>query len=72
MRIFSCTPPLLTKWTIFLFVSLDPQLQKKLEYQKVSKDFQKLLVEFQKVQRISAEKQREFVYKARLTKNEYP
>ncbi|KAF9338389.1 hypothetical protein BG006_003557 [Podila minutissima] len=45
---------------------------KKLEYQKVSKDFQKLLVEFQKVQRSSAEKQREFVYKTRLTKNEYP
>lgn len=56
----------------YFLSSLNPQLQKKLEYQKVSKDFQKLLVEFQKVQRVSAEKQREFVYKARLTKNEYP
>lgn len=57
-----------------LYFSLAPthNSQKKLEYQKVSKDFQKLLVEFQKVQRSSAEKQREFVYKTRLTKNEYP
>ncbi|KAF9424982.1 hypothetical protein BGZ94_007948 [Podila epigama] len=46
---------------------------KKLETQKVSKDFQRLLVEFQKVQRVSAEKQREFVFKARqVAKNEYP
>ncbi|KAF9197407.1 hypothetical protein BGZ49_002178 [Haplosporangium sp. Z 27] len=38
---------------------------KKLEHQKVSKDFSKVLVEFQKVQRVSAEKQRDFVLKAR-------
>ncbi|KAF9584917.1 hypothetical protein BGW38_004668 [Lunasporangiospora selenospora] len=38
---------------------------KKLEHQKVSKDFSKVLVDFQKVQRVSAEKQREFVLKAR-------
>ncbi|KAF9937687.1 hypothetical protein BGZ65_001175 [Modicella reniformis] len=38
---------------------------KKLETQKVSKDFSKVLVEFQKIQRVSAEKQREFVLKAR-------
>ncbi|KAG0326516.1 SNAP receptor [Podila humilis] len=40
---------------------------KKLGHQKLSKDFQKVLVEFQKVQRVSAEKQREFVDRARLT-----
>ncbi|KAF9381479.1 hypothetical protein CPC16_009831 [Podila verticillata] len=46
---------------------------KKLEHQKLSKDFQKVLVEFQKVQRVSAEKQREFVDRARLTnvRNDY-
>ncbi|KAG0086209.1 hypothetical protein BGZ93_007140 [Podila epicladia] len=46
---------------------------KKLEQQKLSKDFQKVLVEFQKVQRVSAEKQREFVDRARLTnvRNDY-
>ncbi|CAI2182337.1 7668_t:CDS:2 [Funneliformis geosporum] len=38
---------------------------RKLEQQKLSKDFQKTLVEFQKVQRISAEKQREYVDKAK-------
>ncbi|KAG0243419.1 t-SNARE [Mortierella sp. GBAus27b] len=38
---------------------------KKLETQKVSKDFSKVLVEFQKIQRVSAEKQRDFVLKAR-------
>ncbi|KAI7818031.1 t-SNARE [Gamsiella multidivaricata] len=38
---------------------------KKLETQKVSKDFSKILVEFQKIQRVSAEKQRDFVFKAR-------
>ncbi|KAF9357295.1 SNAP receptor [Mortierella sp. AD094] len=46
---------------------------KKLEHQKVSKDFSKVLVEFQKVQRVSAEKQRDFVLKARQvgTRNDY-
>ncbi|KAF8935404.1 t-SNARE [Dissophora ornata] len=38
---------------------------KKLETQKVSKDFTKVLVEFQKIQRVSAEKQHDFVLKAR-------
>ncbi|KAK3827580.1 MAG: t-SNARE [Benniella sp.] len=46
---------------------------KKLETQKVSKDFSKVLVEFQKIQRVSAEKQRDFVLKARQvgTRNDY-
>ncbi|KAF9089730.1 hypothetical protein BGX23_006488 [Mortierella sp. AD031] len=44
---------------------LDNTHGKKLEHNKLSKDFQKVLVEFQKVQRISAEKQREFVDRAR-------
>ncbi|CAJ0765424.1 5747_t:CDS:2 [Entrophospora sp. SA101] len=39
--------------------------QRKLEQQKLSKDFQKTLAEFQKVQRVSAEKQREYVDKAK-------
>ncbi|GET54846.1 t-SNARE protein [Rhizophagus irregularis DAOM 181602=DAOM 197198] len=38
---------------------------RKLEQQKLSKDFQKTLVEFQRVQRLSAEKQREYVDKAK-------
>jgi len=38
---------------------------RKLEQQKLSKDFQKTLAEFQKVQRLSAEKQREYVDKAK-------
>ncbi|KAG0260412.1 hypothetical protein DFQ27_003528 [Actinomortierella ambigua] len=38
---------------------------KKLEHQKLSKDFQRVLNDFQKSQRLSAEKQREFVDKAR-------
>lgn len=39
----------------------------------MSKDFQKVLVEFQKVQRVSAEKQREFVDRARQinVRNDY-
>ncbi|KAG0309327.1 hypothetical protein BGZ98_003442 [Dissophora globulifera] len=46
---------------------------KKLETQKLSKDFSKVLVEFQKIQRVSAEKQREFVLKARQVgaRNDY-
>ncbi|KAF9434436.1 hypothetical protein BGZ76_008016 [Entomortierella beljakovae] len=45
---------------------------KKLEHQKVSKDFSKVLVEFQKVQRISAEKQRDYVLRARkASKDDY-
>ncbi|KAI1292437.1 hypothetical protein EDD11_008734, partial [Mortierella claussenii] len=46
---------------------------KKLEHQKVSKDFSKVLVEFQKVQRVSAEKQRDFILKARQvgSQNDY-
>ncbi|CAG8739310.1 13701_t:CDS:2, partial [Dentiscutata heterogama] len=39
--------------------------QRKLEQQKLSKDFQKTLTEFQKVQRLSAERQREYVDKAK-------
>ncbi|KAF9168845.1 hypothetical protein BGX21_010204 [Mortierella sp. AD011] len=46
---------------------------KKLEHQKVSKDFSKVLVDFQKIQRVSAEKQRDFVLKARQvgTRNDH-
>ncbi|KAH7057500.1 t-SNARE [Linnemannia elongata] len=52
---------------------LDNTHVKKLEHNKLSKDFQKVLVEFQKVQRTSAEKQREFVDRARhgATRNDY-
>ncbi|KAF0382185.1 t-SNARE [Gigaspora margarita] len=39
--------------------------QRKLEQQKLSKNFQKTLTEFQKVQRFSAERQREYVDKAK-------
>lgn len=41
--------------------------QKKLEKQKLSKEFQNVLSSFQKAQRISASKQREFVDKAKAT-----
>ncbi|KAI9277213.1 t-SNARE [Phascolomyces articulosus] len=41
--------------------------QRKLEQQKLSKDFQKVLGEFQKIQRVSASKQREYVDKAKAT-----
>ncbi|KAF9921553.1 hypothetical protein FBU30_008388 [Linnemannia zychae] len=44
---------------------LDNTHGKKLEHNKLSKDFQKVLVEFQKVQRLSAEKQREFIDRVR-------
>ncbi|KAG0302710.1 hypothetical protein BGZ98_007284 [Dissophora globulifera] len=52
---------------------LDNTHGKKLEHNKLSKDFQKVLVEFQKVQRISAEKQREFVDRVKHTnvRNDY-
>ncbi|KAI8599323.1 t-SNARE [Dissophora ornata] len=52
---------------------LDNTHGKKLEHNKLSKDFQKVLVEFQKVQRVSAEKQREFVDRVRQTnvRNDY-
>ncbi|KAF8928435.1 hypothetical protein BGZ47_001645 [Haplosporangium gracile] len=52
---------------------LDNTHGKKLEHNKLSKDFQKVLVEFQKVQRISAEKQREFVDRVRhdSARNDY-
>lgn len=46
---------------------LDNTHAKKLEHNKISKDFQKVLVEFQKVQRLSAEKQREFVDRVKHT-----
>ncbi|KAK9767976.1 hypothetical protein K7432_001746 [Basidiobolus ranarum] len=39
--------------------------QRKLEQQKLSKDFQKVLEQFQAAQRLSAEKSREFVDRAR-------
>ncbi|CAG8484841.1 9234_t:CDS:10 [Acaulospora colombiana] len=39
---------------------------RKVEQEKLSKDFQKTLQEFQKVQRLSAEKQREYVDKAKV------
>jgi syntaxin 7 len=38
-----------------------------LEQQKLSKDFQKVLADFQKIQRVSASKQREYVDKAKAT-----
>ncbi|CAG8580025.1 2752_t:CDS:2 [Acaulospora morrowiae] len=38
---------------------------RKVEQEKLSKDFQKTIQEFQKVQRLSAEKQREYVDKAK-------
>ncbi|GAA5813349.1 hypothetical protein MFLAVUS_006827 [Mucor flavus] len=41
--------------------------QRKLEQQKLSKDFQKVLAEFQKIQRISVSKQREYVDKKKAT-----
>ncbi|KAI8144845.1 t-SNARE [Fennellomyces sp. T-0311] len=41
--------------------------QRKLEQQKLSKDFQKVLGDFQKIQRVSASKQREYVDKAKAT-----
>ncbi|CAO3632421.1 unnamed protein product [Mucor hiemalis] len=41
--------------------------QKKLEKQKLSREFQNVLSSFQKVQRVSASKQREFVDKAKAT-----
>ncbi|KAF9915566.1 hypothetical protein BX616_005854 [Lobosporangium transversale] len=52
---------------------LDNTHGKKLEHNKLSKDFQKVIVEFQKVQRVSAEKQREFMDRARQSnvRNDY-
>ncbi|CAO3684415.1 unnamed protein product [Umbelopsis vinacea] len=41
--------------------------QRKLEQQKLSKDFQKVIAEFQRAQRLSASKQREYVDKAKAT-----
>ncbi|KAI8100145.1 t-SNARE [Halteromyces radiatus] len=41
--------------------------QRKLEQQKLSKDFQKVLSDFQRIQRLSASKQREYVDKAKAT-----
>ncbi|KAG2213055.1 hypothetical protein INT47_011204 [Mucor saturninus] len=41
--------------------------QRKLEQQKLSKDFQKVLAEFQNIQRISVSKQREYVDKKKAT-----
>ncbi|CDH50338.1 hypothetical protein RO3G_03490 [Lichtheimia corymbifera JMRC:FSU:9682] len=51
------------------FQTIDPKKarQRKLEQQKLSKDFQKVLGEFQKVQRLSASKQREYVDKTKAT-----
>ncbi|KAI8344456.1 t-SNARE [Chlamydoabsidia padenii] len=44
-----------------------PLRQRKLEQQKLSKDFQKVLSDFQKIQRVSASKQREYLDKAKAT-----
>ncbi|RUP43575.1 t-SNARE [Jimgerdemannia flammicorona] len=41
------------------------QRQRKIEQQKLSKDFQKVIADFARVQRLSAEKQREYVDKAK-------
>jgi len=41
--------------------------QRKIEQQKLSKDFQKVLTDFQKAQRLSAEKQREYVDRAKAS-----
>ncbi|GAB5592802.1 hypothetical protein Unana1_07702 [Umbelopsis nana] len=41
--------------------------QRKLEQQKLSKDFQKVIAEFQRAQRLSASKQREYVDKQKAT-----
>ncbi|KAI9498304.1 t-SNARE [Zychaea mexicana] len=51
------------------FQTSDPRKsrQRKLEQQKLSKDFQKVLGDFQKIQRVSASKQREYVDKAKAT-----
>ncbi|KAK3824589.1 MAG: t-SNARE [Benniella sp.] len=55
-----------TNQDIKALANLDNTHAKKLEYRKISKDFQMVLVDFQKVQRVSAERQREFVDRARL------
>ncbi|EPB88392.1 hypothetical protein HMPREF1544_04859 [Mucor circinelloides 1006PhL] len=49
------------------YQSLEPKKSRRLEQQKLSKDFQKVLSSFQKAQRISASKQREYVDKAKAT-----
>ncbi|KAI8640573.1 t-SNARE [Parasitella parasitica] len=51
------------------YQSLDPKksTQRRLEQQKLSKDFQNVLSIFQKVQKTSASKQREYVDKAKAT-----
>jgi syntaxin 7 len=45
----------------------DKTRQRKIEQQKLSKDFQKVLTDFQKAQRLSAEKQREYVDRAKAS-----
>ncbi|CEP10506.1 hypothetical protein [Parasitella parasitica] len=51
------------------YTTADPKKsrQRKLEQQKLSKDFQKVVEEFQKIQRISVSKQREYVDKKKAT-----
>ncbi|KAI8641255.1 t-SNARE [Parasitella parasitica] len=51
------------------YTTSDPKKtrQRKLEQQKLSKDFQKVVEEFQKIQRISVSKQREYVDKKKAT-----
>ncbi|KAI7894528.1 t-SNARE [Mucor mucedo] len=55
--------------SLSLHQSLDSKKnrQRRLEQQKLSKDFQNVLNSFQKVQRVSASKQREYVDKAKAT-----
>ncbi|KAI9361580.1 t-SNARE [Pilaira anomala] len=55
--------------SLSLHQSLDSKKsrQRRLEQQKLSKDFQNVLNSFQKIQKVSAAKQREFVDKAKAT-----
>ncbi|KAG2194567.1 hypothetical protein INT47_006526 [Mucor saturninus] len=55
--------------SLSLHQSLDSKKnrQRRLEQQKLSRDFQNVLNSFQKVQRVSASKQREYVDKAKAT-----
>ncbi|KAI8987129.1 t-SNARE [Pilobolus umbonatus] len=55
--------------TLSQYETTDPKKtrQRKLEQQKLSKDFQKVLFEFQKIQRMSVSKQREYVDKKRAS-----
>jgi hypothetical protein len=58
------------KWDFYPGIDINlcfHQRQRKLEQQKLSKDFQKVISEFQRAQRLSASKQREYVDKAKAT-----